>query len=152
MYFWKNELPKLFTASVYIPRGTSSCLLPLQEVLQGQQVSLTQGLINVLLLPCISEHVRFHVCPLSVGSPCPKVLWLSLKLTLLNFNTRCSYSLFPGWRNCELGSLIWALDSPFFEEILHNCHYSPISNHSSGVTILLHHPLIHVIEIPYLYF
>ena len=98
------------------------------------------------------QNMWFHVCPLSVGSPCPKALWLSLKLALLDFNTRCSYSLFPGWRNCELGSLIWALDSPFLEEILHNCHYCPISDHSSGVTILLHHPPIHVIEIPYLYF
>lgn len=55
----------------------ASCLS--RKLSQDQQESLTQDLINVLLLPCISVHVRFRVCPLSVGSPCLMALWLSLK-------------------------------------------------------------------------
>lgn len=33
----QNKLPNLATTSVYIPRGSPSYLLPLQEALQGQQ-------------------------------------------------------------------------------------------------------------------
>lgn len=33
MYFQKNELPRLSTASVYVRKVSSSCLLPLQEAL-----------------------------------------------------------------------------------------------------------------------
>ena len=37
--------------SVYVPRVSCSCLLPLWETPQDQQVSLARGPIKLLLLP-----------------------------------------------------------------------------------------------------
>ena len=59
--------------SVCVPRMNFSCLLPLQETLQDQQVGLTQAPFK-LLLPCILEYVRFYVNPLRVESLFPIVL------------------------------------------------------------------------------
>ena len=66
-------------ASVYVPRVSPSCLLPLQEALQDQQVHLTQALFKCLLLPLISEHVKFCVHHLRVEFLFPTILWLSQK-------------------------------------------------------------------------
>lgn len=52
---------------VYISRVISTCLLPFWEVLQDQQVGLTQALFKLLLLPWFPECVRFGVHPLKVG-------------------------------------------------------------------------------------
>ena len=62
--------------SIYVPRVRSSCLLPLWEALQDQQVGLTQAPFTLLLLPQDSEHVRFCVHPLRVEpiSPSPVAL------------------------------------------------------------------------------
>ena len=54
-------------ASIYVPSGSPSCLLPLLEAPQDQQVGLTKAPFK-LLLPLVSEHVRFCVCPLRVES------------------------------------------------------------------------------------
>ena len=48
---------------VYVPRVSSSRLLPLWETLQDQQVGLTQASFKLLLLPWIPEHVRFCAHP-----------------------------------------------------------------------------------------
>ena len=51
-------------AGIYVPRVNFSCLLPLQEALQDQQVDLTHVPFNLLLLSWVSECVRFWVCRL----------------------------------------------------------------------------------------
>ena len=51
------------SASVSVPRVSSSCLLPLWETLQDQQVDLTQAPFKWLLLPWVLECVIF-VCAL----------------------------------------------------------------------------------------
>ena len=71
------EFPKLSAASVSIPRGSRSCLLPLQEALQGQQMGLTLAPFKLLPLFWDSEHVRFCMCPLKVESLFPLTLQLS---------------------------------------------------------------------------
>ena len=43
------------TTSVYVLRVSPSCLLPLLEALQDQQVSLAQATFKLLLLPWVSE-------------------------------------------------------------------------------------------------
>ena len=53
------------------PGGGAHGLLPLREALQDQQVGLTQAPFKLLLLPWISEHVRFCVRPLRVESLFP---------------------------------------------------------------------------------
>ena len=47
---------------------SSSCLLPLWEALQDQQVGLIQALFKLLFLPWVLEHVRFCVHFLRVES------------------------------------------------------------------------------------
>ena len=70
-------------ASIYVLRVSSSCLLPLVEPLQDQQEGLIQAPFKLLLLPRVSECVRFGVCPLRVESLFyPLVL---LKVSHLNF-------------------------------------------------------------------
>ena len=54
--------------SVYVPRLSSSCLLPLWEAVQVQQVGLTQAPFKLLLLPLVLAPVRFCVHPLRVES------------------------------------------------------------------------------------
>ena len=53
-------------ANVCVPIVISSCLPPLQEALQDEQVGLTQAPSKLLLLPWVLERVRFCVCPLGV--------------------------------------------------------------------------------------
>ena len=60
---------------VYVPRVSSSCLLPLQEVLQGQQVRLIQVPFKLLLLPLVPEQVRFCMNRLRVESLFPTAVW-----------------------------------------------------------------------------
>ena len=62
-------------ASIY--RVSSSCLLPLWEALQDQQVSLTQAPFELLLFPWVPECVRFCVYPLGVESLFCTAFWLS---------------------------------------------------------------------------
>ena len=59
-------------SSFYIPIVSSSCLLPLQETLQDQQVDLTQAPFKLLLFPWVLECVWFCVHPLRVESRFPQ--------------------------------------------------------------------------------
>ena len=63
----------MVAASVYVPRVSCSCRLPLWETLHDQQVGLTQLPIQLLLLPWVLERVRFCVRPLRVKSLFPPV-------------------------------------------------------------------------------
>ena len=56
---------------------SSSYLLSVQEALEDQQLSLTQALFRLLLLPWVLEHVRFCVHPLGVESVSHSLLGLS---------------------------------------------------------------------------
>ena len=53
---------------------SSSCLLPLQEALQDQQVGLIQAPFKLVFLPWVSKYVRFGVHPLRVKSTFPTAL------------------------------------------------------------------------------
>ena len=66
----------LASTSVCVPRVTSSCLLPLWETLQDQQVGLTQAPFKLLLQPWVLECVRFCVHPLRMESLSPTAFWL----------------------------------------------------------------------------
>lgn len=59
MSLWWDALSRLATSRLYIPRLSFSCFLPLQEVLQDQQVGLIHVLFKVPLLLRVSECVRF---------------------------------------------------------------------------------------------
>ena len=61
-------------AHVFVLKVSCSCLLPLPETLQDQQVGLIQDLFKLLLLPWVLECVRFCVGPLRVESLLPTVL------------------------------------------------------------------------------
>ena len=73
--------------SIYVPRVRSSCLLPLWEALQDQQVGLTQAPFTLRLLPQDSEHVRFCVHPLRVESMSPSPVAL-LKVSSAGFQSQ----------------------------------------------------------------
>ena len=72
-------------SSLCVPRVSCSCFLPLQEILQIQQVGLTEAPFKSLLLPWVPEHVRCWVHPFRVesqfltapGSPERKPCWPS---------------------------------------------------------------------------
>lgn len=63
-------------ASVCV-QGESQLPLPLQEVLQDQQVGLSQSFKSLPPLQCDLEHVRFRMRPLRVEYLFPAALWLS---------------------------------------------------------------------------
>ena len=103
---------------VYVPRVSSSCLLPLQEVLQDQQVRLMQVPSKLLLLPWVPEQVGFcmhrsrvgSLFPLLSGTPESKLWWPQRPLFLEPvFLLQC-----PG-----LSSLMCGLDPlvPFGESL-----------------------------------
>ena len=71
---FQNELAKM-GGSVCVPRVSPSCLLPLWETLQDQQVGPRQASFKLLLLPWVLERVWFCECPLRVESVFPTVLW-----------------------------------------------------------------------------
>ena len=50
-----------------VPRVSSSCLLPLREALQDQQVGLIQAPFKLLLLPWALDPVRFLWAPFNSG-------------------------------------------------------------------------------------
>ena len=68
-------LPDTSTSSVYVPRVSHNCILPLQDTLQDQKVDLAQASMKLLLFPLVLVHVRFCVLPLRVKSLFPPVLW-----------------------------------------------------------------------------
>ena len=67
---------------VYVPRVSPSCLLPLQETFQDQQVGLAQAPFKLLHLPWVLEQVGFYVHPLRLEPLFPTALWLSWKSAL----------------------------------------------------------------------
>ena len=106
--------------SVCVLRVSSSCLLPLWETSQDQQLGLTQAPFKLLLFPWALERVRFCVCPLGVESvshspPAP----LNLSPASLQSQT---FSRLVSWhRTPGLGSLMWGLDPLLPGENLCNC-------------------------------
>ena len=69
--------PQISVTSMYVPRVSSSCLLPLQESLQDQQMGLTQAPFKLLPLHWVSDHVRFCVCRTRTESLFPTALQIS---------------------------------------------------------------------------
>ena len=96
--------------SVYVPKGSSRGLLPLQEALQRQQVGLTQAPFKQLPLSWNSEHVRFSQCPLGAESLFPTALWPSCMQVLLAFKAKCSGGSCSWHRTPGLGNLTWGSD------------------------------------------
>ena len=70
--------------SIYVPRMSPSCHLPLREAVQNHQVGMTQVPFKLLLLPYISEYVKFCVCPLRVECLCWSEWLLSKSLQAIN--------------------------------------------------------------------
>ena len=96
--------------SICVPRGSPSCLLPLQASLQDQQMDLTRSIFK-RLLPCwYSECVRFlHASfknRVSVSYSHPALLFWNH----LTFKGRHSDGSSPQSRTSRLGSLMWHSD------------------------------------------
>ena len=92
---WLNELLNMTVTSIYVPRVRSSCLLPLWEALQDQQVGLTQASFKLLILPWVSEHVRLCGHCLRVESTSHSPLAL-LKVSLTGLQSQTLWGLvFP---------------------------------------------------------
>lgn len=92
------------------PHEKSQLQLASLEVLQDHQIVLTQVPFKFLLLPCVSEHVRFCVYHLRVdlwsNIPLPllpsKPYWTSKSNILGAYLPKVGY---PGWRaHCEAWS------------------------------------------------
>lgn len=62
-----GHTPHKGCCSVCVPRVSSSCLLPLPEILQDQQACLIQAPLKSLLLPWVLEQVRLCVCAVRVS-------------------------------------------------------------------------------------
>ena len=92
MPLWWDELSQPATARLYIPRLSFNCLLPLQDILQYQQVGLIHGLFKVLLLLRVSEYVRF-LCALYETDLHFPALFLPWKYVSLAFKVRHSGGL-----------------------------------------------------------
>ena len=71
------------------PQGKSSCLLPLWEALQDQQLPLILAAFKLLLQPWVLEHVRFCMPPLRVESASHSPLALP-KLSPAGFKSKSS--------------------------------------------------------------
>lgn len=85
----------LLPGSVYpgsVPVAPSS---PLQEVLQDKQASLNQVPFKLILLPWVSECVKFSVHPLREEALFPIPLWISPKPAPLAFKAKHSGGSFP---------------------------------------------------------
>ena len=67
----------MFAAYIFVLRMSPSCLLPLQEALQDQQMGPTQGPFKLLPLCWISECVGFCMCTFRMKS-LPTALWVSV--------------------------------------------------------------------------
>lgn len=93
-----------------------------QEVLQDQQVHLTQAHLKLLPLHWGLEHVRFSSSPLRVESLFSPLHFLHQSCWLLK-------QLFLGsssWHRIPmLGSLMWGSDSSFLGENLCDFYYPP---------------------------
>ena len=100
----------LLPGSVYpgsVPVAPTS---PLWEILQDQQTSLTQVPFK-LLLPWVSECVKFSVHPLRVQALFPIALWVFPKPAPLAFKAKHSGSSYSQSRSPGLGSPMGDSDS-----------------------------------------
>ena len=91
---------------VFVPRVSCSHSLPLQEILQGQQVDLAQAPIKVLLLPWVLVHMRFCVSPLRVKSFSPSLVGL-LQLSPTGLQSEMVWGLLFLVLDLQTGVLTW---------------------------------------------
>ena len=98
--------------SVYVPRVSPSCILPLWEALQDQKAVLTHAPFKLLLLPWVSEHVRFCVCPLIVESVSYNPPTLA-KASPTGLQSQIFWHFSSWCRTPGLGSPVWGLDPSF---------------------------------------
>ena len=93
--------PKVAAGRISFPRGSSTCLLPLQGGLQDQQVGVTQAPVKLLPLCWDLERVRFCKCLLRAKSLFPTALLLPQDkptcFQSLAFWGSFSTSGVPGW-------------------------------------------------------
>lgn len=125
--------------SVYVSSGSPSSFLPLQVVLQGQLMGLTQTPFKLFPLCWDSVHVRFYSCLLKAECLCHIVLCLSHMQAPLSFKAKCSRGSSSLCRNTGLGSLMWGWDSPFLVKNLCNCDSSHLSIAYPGVWVVFSH-------------
>ena len=110
---WWDELSQLATARLHIPRLSFNCLLPLQDILQYQQVGLIHVLFKVLLLLRVSEYVRFLCAlyksdlhfPQPFFSPENMFYWL-LKSDILGGSPSCYGTQCGAWISHSLGEAL----------------------------------------------
>ena len=112
-------------ASVCVPTVSPSCLLPLWEAPQDQQVGLTQSPFK-LLLPSGVLECEILCAPLRAESLFPTVVWLSYKQALLAFKAKHSGGSSFRCRTHRLGSPMWGSDRSILGQNLCNYDYPPV--------------------------
>ena len=112
----------MVAASVSVPRGSSSCLMTLQEAVwaSGSDLGSFQTTGSALGL----ELVRFCMSPVRVESLFPTVLWLSWTQALV-FKARCSSGSSHS-QDLGLRRVIWGSDLSLLKENLCICDIPPI--------------------------
>lgn len=111
---------------VCVPRGSPSCLLPLQEALKYQQVDLTQSPFKLLPPHLVLKHVRFFMRCIRTESLFPTALQLFHTQAPLAFHVRHSRGSSSWCRTPRLKSLMWGLDPSLLWETLCNYDYPPV--------------------------
>ena len=109
-------------ASVYVPRGSRSCLLLSGRLLKIQQMSLTQPPFILFPLFWVMEHAPFS-SGVSVSyqpscSPICKLCWPLKRDVIGAESSQC--------RNPRLGSPMWSSNPLLLGENLCNCDSLPI--------------------------
>ena len=104
---------RMTASTVYVPKVSSNCFLPLWEALQVQHMGLTQTSFKWLLLPWVLEGVKFCGCPLRVTSLFSTSLWVFWKKATLAFKAKwpggsSSWCRTPGLRSptCSFNSFL----------------------------------------------
>ena len=117
---------------------------------------LTQDPFKLLLLPWVSECVRFCLCPLSVESVFPTSHLTLLKASPTVFQSQKFWRLSSWCRNPELGSWMWGLGLFLLGETLCNCNYPPVCGlptwRCGSCLYYVSVPPTHLIVLPSLYF
>ena len=115
-----EQASQMAAISIRVPRESPSCLLPLQEALQDQQLGLTVPLC------WDSEQVRFCVCPLRAESLFLTALHLSCRQAPLAFKARHSGDSSSGCRTPRLRSPVWGSAPSLLGDNLCSCNYTPV--------------------------
>ena len=84
---------RMTASTVYVPKVSSNCFLPLWEALQVQHMGLTQTSFKWLLLPWVLEGVKFCGCPLRVTSLFSTSLWVFLKESHIGLQSQMTWGL-----------------------------------------------------------